>query len=110
FVLFSIENLLFLLLPTRVMVTTPGDFQAMGRNILTQFAKALGVGGAALVAAVPAVFVYFLIATYTRAGEGAARLAAILTAWAMAALFALALVPVMGWAFTAYDVARDTPP
>ncbi len=47
FVLFGIENLLFLLFPTRVMVTTPGDFQAMGRNVLAQFGKMLGVGGAA---------------------------------------------------------------
>ena len=48
FVLFGTDNLLFLLFPTRVMVTTPGDFQAMGRNVLAQFAKALGVGGAAV--------------------------------------------------------------
>ena len=27
-----------------------------------------------------------------------------------AALFAVALVPLMGWAFTVYDVARDAPP
>ena len=50
--------MLFLLFPTRVMVTTPGDFQAMGRNMLAQFAKALGVGGAAVAAAVAGVLVY----------------------------------------------------
>src|SRR5262249_30260159 len=30
FLLFGVENLLFLLFPTRVMATAPGDFQAMG--------------------------------------------------------------------------------
>ena len=47
FVLIVVENLLFLLFPTRVMVTTPGDFQAMGRNVLTQLGKLVGIGGGA---------------------------------------------------------------
>ncbi len=102
FVLFGIDNLLFLLFPTRVMVTTPGDFQAMGRNVLAQFAKALGVGGAAAAAAVAGVVVFLLTGRNLWAASAAA--------WAAAALFAVTLVPVMGWAFQVYDVARDAPP
>ena len=109
FVLFGIDNLLFLLFPTRVMVTTPGDFQAMGRNVLAQFAKAVGVGGTAGVAAVAGIAVYFLAAWKFGAGESAAWLAAA-AAWLAAALFAVTLVPLMGWAFQVYDVARDAPP
>ncbi len=100
--LFGVDNLLFLLFPTRVMVTTPGDFQAYGRNVLAQFAKLLGVGGAAVVAAVAGVVVFVL--------TGQNFWAASTAAWAAAALFAMTLVPLMGWAFQVYDVARDAPP
>ncbi len=102
FVLFGMDNLLFLLFPTRVMVTTPGDFQAMGRNVLAQFAKMLGVCGAAVVAAVAGAVLYYTTDQNLWAGGTAA--------WAAAALFAVALVPLMGWAFQLYDVARDAPP
>jgi Putative ABC exporter len=102
FVLFGVENLLFLLFPTRVMVTTPGDFQAIGRNVVSQFAKALGLGGAGIVAAAAGVVMY--IAT------GSNLLAAGAAAWLAAVLFAATLVPLMGWAFRVYDVGRDAPP
>ena len=102
FVLFGLDNLLFLLFPTRVMVTTPGDFQAMGRNVLAQFTKTLGVGAAVFVATVCGVVVYLL--------SGRNVLAAAAAAWLAAAACAAALVPLVGWAFTFYDVARDAPP
>ncbi len=110
FVLFGTDNLLFLFFPTRVMVTTPGDFQAMGRNILAQFAKALGVGGAAVVAVVVGVLVYLLSAFPLHVGEAAARTAGTVAAWLAEALCAGMLLPLMGWAFRVYDVARDAPP
>ena len=102
FALFGLDNLLFLLFPTRVMVTTPGDFQAMGRNVLAQFSKTLGVCGAAIVATTAGVVVYILSGRSVWAGAAAA--------WLTAAACAAALVPVLGWAFTLYDVARDAPP
>ena len=101
FVLIGVENLLFLLFPTRVMVTTPGDFQAMGRNVLSQFAKILGLGGAVAVAAVAGAVGYLLTGRTVWAGAAA---------WLASALFAAALVPLLGWAFQAYDVGRDAPP
>ena len=91
FLLFSVENLLFLVFPTRVMATTPADLQAMGRNVLSQFAKMMGMGGAGVVAALAGVLVYFL--------TGFNMWAAATAAWLAAALFAAALVPLMGLAF-----------
>ena len=102
FVLVGVENLLFLLFPTRVMVTTPGDFQAMGRNVLAQLGKVLGLGGALFVAAVTGVLAYWLSGQSFWAGVGAA--------WAAAAVFAAGLVPLMALAFREYDVGRDAPP
>jgi Putative ABC exporter len=102
FLLFSVENLLFLIFPTRVAATTPADLQAMGRNVLSQFAKMLGMGGAGVVAAVAGVLVYLL--------TGFNMWAAATAAWLAAALCAAALVPLMGLAFRAYDVSRDAPP
>jgi Putative ABC exporter len=102
FLLFSVENLLFLVFPTRIVATTPADLQAMGRNVLSQFAKMVGMGGAGVTAAVAGVLVYFL--------TGFNMWAAATAAWLAAALFAAALVPLMGLAFRAYDVSRDAPP
>ncbi len=102
FLLFSVENLLFLVFPTRIVATTPADLQAMGRNVLSQFAKMMGMGGAGVVAALAGVLVYFL--------TGFNMWAAATAAWLAAALFAAALVPLMGLAFHAYDVSRDAPP
>ena len=99
FLLFSVENLLFLVFPTRIVATTPADLQAMGRNVLSQFAKLVGMGGAGVVAAVAGVVVYFL--------TGSNMWAAATAAWLAAAVCAAALVPLMGLAFQAYDVSRD---
>ena len=46
FLLFSLDNLLFLWFPSRIWATNPGDFQALGRNVLIILTKAI-VGGAA---------------------------------------------------------------
>ncbi len=102
FLLFSVENLLFLVFPTRIAATTPADLQAMGRNVLSQFAKMTGMGGAAALAATTGVVVYFLTASNMWAAATAA--------WLAAAAFAAGLVPLMGLAFRAYDVSRDAPP
>jgi hypothetical protein len=74
----------------------------MGRNVLSQFAKMVGMGGAGVVAALAGVLVYFV--------TGFNMWAAAVAAWLAAAGFAAALVPLMGLAFRAYDVSRDAPP
>jgi hypothetical protein len=100
FLLVALDNLLFLLFPTRVMAATPGDFQALGRNVVLMFAKLLGiflVGGFCAAA----VLITFLLTQN--------RWAAALAGWPVLALAGAALVPLIAWAFTAFDVGRDTP-
>jgi hypothetical protein len=100
FVIVALENLLFLLFPVRVMAATPGDFQALGRNVLLAAGKLVGLAGVGAMATVAAVLVGFLT------GSAAASAAA---AWPVVALAGAVLVPACGLAFTWFDVGRDTP-
>jgi hypothetical protein len=105
-VLFGVENLVFLLFPARLLVTTPGDFQAMGRNFLLQVVKFVAIAVAALVAAVAGGIAYG-VSTYFGRGENLWAVAA--AAWLAAAIPAAALIPFNGWAFARLDVSRDPP-
>lgn len=100
FVIVGLENLLFLLFPVRVMAATPGDFQALGRNVLLAMGKLLGLAGVGAVAAAAGVIVGLIT------GSPAAGAAA---AWPVVALAGAVLVPACGLAFTWFDVGRDTP-
>jgi Putative ABC exporter len=100
FLLLGIENLLFLVFPVRVMATTPGDIQAMGRNILLVFARLFAVGVVGSAAALVGVAAGLLIG-YVWVG--------VATAWLTVACGGLALLPFISQAFQAFDVARDTP-
>jgi hypothetical protein len=102
FFLFGLENLLFLLFPTRIVVATPGDVQVLGRNLLLLFLKMVILMMAGGLGAGVAFAVYYL------AGENLA--AALGAAWLVLAGFAAATVPLVALAFRRYDVARDTPP
>jgi hypothetical protein len=107
FLLFGIDNVLFLWYPFRLVQGTAGDFQTMGRHLLFFLLKFLAllvtVGGAALVAwvvyAIPAIF-----------GWWNSLAPAVIAGWLMLTGFALSLVPILALAFTQFDVARDTPP
>jgi hypothetical protein len=102
FFLFGLENLLFLLFPTRLVPTAPGDFQAVGRQLLLFLLKFVGFGIAAvtmLAAAIP---------TYILTGQN--MLAALAAAGVALAGLAAGLVPLVALAFRQYDVTRDTPP
>jgi hypothetical protein len=101
FLLFALDNLLFLLFPTRLMAATPGDFQALGRNVLFLAAKAMVLGMVCMAAGIVGMVVYWQL--------GESFLLAALAAWPVVALFAAALVPLVAWAFTIFDVGRDTP-
>src|SRR5262249_23649261 len=96
--LFSLEDLLFLLFPTRVLVNNPADFQALGRNILFTLAKVTVLGGALLLA----VLMGGLVAIFF-------PILGCVIAWLTIALFTAPLLPLIGWAFTIFDVGRDTP-
>jgi hypothetical protein len=100
FLLFEIENLLFLWFPMRLFAP-PGDLQAIGRNLLRWLAQFVCMALAVALAIVAGEVVYFLT------WNGPAGYAA---AWLTLAGFALALLPLVALAFRQFDVARDTPP
>lgn len=101
FLLFALDNLLFLLFPTRLIASTPGDFQSLGRNVLLMAAKFLVLLIVGLAAGLVGGMVYLV--------SGESLLMAALAAWPVVALSAAALVPPIAWAFTIFDVGRDTP-
>jgi hypothetical protein len=101
FLLFALDNLLFLLFPTRLMAVTPGDFQALGRNVLFMVAKAIALVVVALTTLVVGGIVYAVTGNNWQLGA--------LAAWPIVVMSAAALVPFVAWAFTIFDVGRDTP-
>jgi hypothetical protein len=114
FLLFGLENLLFLLFPMRLMAAAPDDFQAMGRNVLFLLGKAFSLTLVAGAAALVGGLVYVLVGLATRPLPGAGEMmqwaCALAAAWMAVAVCAAALVPLVAKAFVAFDVARDTPP
>jgi hypothetical protein len=100
FVLFALENLLFLLFPTRLLASSPGDFQALGRNVLFVLGKLVGLLVVVLLAVVVGTLVRLLTDDVT---------AGFVAAWPVLVLCGAALVPLVAWAFRAFDVTRDTP-
>jgi hypothetical protein len=101
FLVFGLDNLLFLCFPSRIMASNPGDFQAMGRNMLfliTKFLVVLGVG---------ALAVGFGWGAYFLAGRSLVAGAAV--GWMIVTACAWVLVPLLALAFDAFDVSRDIP-
>ena len=95
----ALDNLAFLLFPVRLHAATPGDFQAVGRNILLMLAKLAGL-------AVPAILV--------GVGVLAGSLAKLPWLWLTVAgpltLAAGAMLVLMaGLAFDAYEAGRNAP-
>lgn len=99
FYMVALDNLLFLFFPVRVQASTPGDFQAVGRNVLLSLGKLMG-----LLVPLVAVGIGALIAAVAGSWWLWALIAAPLTVGVGTALVALA-----GLAFTWYDVGRDAP-
>jgi hypothetical protein len=97
----GIDNLFFLLFPTRMAPQTPGDFSNAGRQMIMLIGKGLGLMiGVGLPAAFGGI-------TYAITGSLALTLlAALVPALAICAL----PIPLTTIAFIRYDVARDTPP
>jgi hypothetical protein len=118
FLLFALENLLFLRFPMRVMASAPGDFQAIGRNLLFMMAKLALLGAVGLGAGIVGLFAWFLarFLLATSAGsfetgelERIALRTGFAAGWLVVSLSGLALVPLVAWAFKAFDVGRDIP-
>ncbi|MFO0926624.1 MAG: putative ABC exporter domain-containing protein [Gemmataceae bacterium] len=100
FFLVAMDNLLFLLFPVRLMAATPGDFQALGRNVLLSMGKLFGLGVVGGVAALG----WVVLALVT--GD---QWASLVAAWLVFFLAGAVLVPLVGKAFEWFDVGRDTP-
>ena len=99
--LFAIENFLFLLFPTRMMPTNPGDFQFMARMYLMFLMKAGAYLLCAGVAAVPAALAYWL--------SGGSWAITLLSLWLVVVLEAAVTIPCVAWAFRRFDPSTDTP-
>jgi hypothetical protein len=97
--LFAIENLIFLLFPTRA-AANPADFQGYGRQILLLFAKGLLTLVAGGIAAALAMVAHLLTDSWV---VSAATAGVVLT------VIAAALVPAVGWAYARFDVSSDVP-
>jgi Putative ABC exporter len=102
FLLFGLDNLLFLLFPTRIVAASPGDFQALGRNLLVLFVKGITLGGALVLSTLVGLLAYF-------AGGNSMALG-LAAAWFPLAVCAAGIVPLCALAYRRFDVARDTPP
>ncbi len=99
--LIGLENVLFLLFPSRLLANTPGDFQAMGRGVLVMVAKILLLGIVGGVAFLAGFIVYGL--------SGESILLAVAAGWIVLADGAAVLVPVAGLVFMRIDISRDKP-
>jgi hypothetical protein len=99
--LMALENLLFLMFPTRTQATGIGDMQGYGRQIVVLFAKMIVMLIAVGIAAGAGAGAYF--------GGGRSDAAfAITTAFVLSAEV-VALIPLLAWAYERFDVSIDTP-
>ncbi len=99
--LFALENVLFLLFPTRQMAATPGDFQALGRYVLVMLARMLILGPTAAVATLTGMGAFAL--------TDRSVVATLAVACTVLAMVSAGLIAVAGLAFSRVDVSRDKP-
>ncbi len=99
--IFGIENLVFLLFPTRVTAIGTGDMQAVGRQMLVMFIKlgALFVAGG--LAAATGGLAWLI--------TGRSNIAIVAGAALAVLALGVALIPCLGFAFRRFDPSRDTP-
>jgi hypothetical protein len=95
----AVENVLFLLFPTRIVAATPGDFQTMGSNILLSFGKAIALSVPAMLGGLGFLIGYLSGWPWLGVLFGVTLLLAVIAG----------LVALGGWAFTHFDVGRSTP-
>jgi len=102
FVLFEIDNLLFLLFPSRQMTGRPTDVQFIGRTMLMMFAKFILLAITAALVAGAGFLVYLAVGKVPLAIVGAGTF--------VLAIISAALVPGVAWAFRRFDISTETPP
>ena len=99
--LFGLENLFFLLFPSRLELSQHGDFQGFGRIMIVFFMKfiilfaifgaILGIGFATFVFSGKLWSIFFVVI------------------WILLTLCGLAILPYIAWAFEKFDPSIDTP-
>jgi hypothetical protein len=99
--LIGIDNTLFLLFPIRMVGAHALDFQTVGRLIVAMLGKTFCLFIAGSIAFGAGAIGYFL------AGES--WFVGLVASWLVLASFALAMMPLAGWAFRRFDVAGDVP-
>jgi Putative ABC exporter len=102
FLLFGLDNLFFLLFPTRIIGTQAADFQAMGRNVLIVLAKMFVIGLVVGVAVAVGAVLYFV--------PNSNMMVSVAGAWFVLTCSASFTLPLVAGAFKRFDVGRDTPP
>jgi hypothetical protein len=100
-ILFGAENLIFLLFPSRPAAVSPGDFQVLGRKFVFFIGKILILAALCMVALFPSVLVWVF--------TGKNLAAATAVGWIILAGEAVALVPVIAWAYRRFDPSIHTP-
>jgi len=99
--MYSVENTMFLLMPTKSQAFSPGDFQLFGRQLLFLLVKSLVVGIIWGIALGAGALVYLL--------AGRNELASGLTTWTLLSVASIASITAVAMAFNYHDVSRDTP-
>jgi len=99
--LMAIENLIFLLFPTRPVAASPGDFQVLGRQVVQLVLKAIAVMSGCVLAFLIAVPFYLL--------AGGSMIVLMAIAGIVMTGQTCALVPAIAWAYRRFDPSLDTP-
>lgn len=102
FLVFALENLVFLLFPARMTPATPGDLQHVGRAMVEMMVKMLVLALGCGVAAGLGGIAYLLC--------GSSWIAAVAVSWSVLVLQCAILVPCVAAAYRKFDVSVDTPP
>lgn len=98
--LFALENLLFLLFPSRSVAFNPGDLQGFGHQIVLFIVKMTILFSGLTAAFILGTLVYLL----TESAE-----MGVLTIWIVIMSGAIAIVPAVAWAFRRFDPSLDRP-
>src|SRR5579859_7185650 len=101
-VLFEIDNLLFLLFPSRQMTGRPTDVQFFGRTMLMLFAKLVLLAVASVLVSGVGFLVYLAVGQSLIAIVGAGAI--------MLTVIAAVMLPCVAWAFQRFDISTETPP
>jgi len=102
FLVFALENLVFLLFPARMTPATPGDLQHMGRAMVEMMVKMLVLVLCCGLAAGLGAIAYLVF--------GGSWIATVAVSWSVLALQCAILVPCVAAAYRKFDVSVDTPP